>query len=395
MRVNLKLGSNLLILLLFFGSGANSFALDDVIFGPEFTFVDLEFQNLDRAPKVFQRMYDHLVLGQPEGAQFTRTQAPDSKWGQFTSPNGWSIEHAPEHIALEFQMTPGTVEHFRRYSADMQDALFVSAANEGFFPAMFRGGGHINVSSQKMFGNRLLFRNFLVDLLNHGELFMGVFGYDTHNALPIQMLSKVEIDAVRQVIADFDNPGFEKYSDEIDSHRVNFTSDLHLALNTYRYEPLWMAWHFDSTIGREKYHAVHVNRVNRYPSSRIELRGVRPQASMDVWVRQISLLNGRIRYLETLSRPLPLRWDFPLEKLDIQKHLLTPPIDPQIALREFYKFVRESGQSWADHRDYLWPKWIADGELARFERSFWFLRQEKKFVRVFMGACERIFAEVP
>ena len=40
-----------------------------------------------------------------------------------------------------------TVNGFKKYQTDIQDAVFVSAANNNYFPALFRGGGHINVSS--------------------------------------------------------------------------------------------------------------------------------------------------------------------------------------------------------------------------------------------------------
>lgn len=355
-----------------------TYAISDILFGPEFTFVDLESseQKPANVSRVIFRMHNHLVLGQPEGARFSREEDPGQVRGSFTSPNGWKFTHHPDgSLGFEVQVTPGTIEYFRKYAADMQDAIFVSAANEGFMPALFYGGGHINISFKPFLTDPLLFRNFIVDLWNHNELFMGVFGYDTNNALPLDLANPYDIGEVKKIIARFDAGEFRDTSGMIE-----FTRHLKHALDTA--DPLLRMWHAVGYSTRTKFHAISFNRIAMNDSGRLELRGVRPQASMDVWLRQIELLHARLKYLEKVRVPIPYRprVSFVVDEVR-SNHMLNPPLDPQLALREFHGYVRQSGKKWEDHRDYLWPQWITDGELDKFEKSKWFLRRERHWLQ--------------
>jgi hypothetical protein len=38
-------------------------------------------------------------------------------------------------------------------------------------------------------------------------------------------------------------------------------------------------------------------------------------------------------------------------------------------MHAFHQYVIESGERWEDHKDYLWPKWISDGHVKRYERT--------------------------
>src|SRR5262245_10147268 len=104
-----------------------SFALKDVFFGPEFTFAPAG-EMLHSS--VYLRMYKHLVTDQPEDGKFRYYGYRGGPIATYTSPNGWSFRHEPELFVVEVQMSPLTPEGFQRYAGDMQDAIFVSAANE-------------------------------------------------------------------------------------------------------------------------------------------------------------------------------------------------------------------------------------------------------------------------
>ena len=134
--------------------------------------------------------------------------------------------------------------------------------------------------------------------------------------------------------------------------------------------------HEKNDFGRYKSFAINFSHVNEGDEARIEIRAVRPQASMNVFVRQIDLFQHRFDYLATLDHPIPLAPMIPVEPLKVDIHKLTPPVSAQDALRAFYQYVRESGLRWRDHRDYLWPQWISGGELEKFESSPWFENQE-------------------
>jgi hypothetical protein len=102
---------------------------------------------------------------------------------------------------------------------------------------------------------------------------------------------------------------------------------------------------------------------------------------MDVWVRQIRLLAKRIEFLRRKRAPIAIH---PIVRIradaegEPAKYMLNPPVDPQRALQAFHRYVIESGERWEDHKDYLWPRWITDGEVQRYEGSkeFKFLQHQ-------------------
>ena len=101
---------------------------------------------------------------------------------------------------LEIKMKPLTVAETRRFKADIQDAIFVSTANQGLYPWDYLGGGHLNLDISIFGGNVLLARNFLADFWSHNELSMGILQYDTKNAPPFPLLTQRWIDAHLHVL---------------------------------------------------------------------------------------------------------------------------------------------------------------------------------------------------
>jgi hypothetical protein len=388
----------------------SAFALGPTYFGAEFTFFNPQTGNRVGTNRLVQRLRDHLVKNQLDGAKFIEDHyldedvdydsVPNGEYagrdvspsemtslstGRFTSPSGWWFEWGLDDGVVEIKTKPMTLEEFRQYQGDMQDAIFVSAANEGLWPPAFLGGGHINLSMSTFKGNDLLLRNFFVDFLNHNELFMGIFNYDTHNSASICVQSSTVQKQVRSVIGKFDAGGFQG----IEHSQEKFLREIQAALNLTGDDCL-TEWNKNEPPGedsssRQTYFAVnffHV--VPNMPYSRIEIRAVRAQQSMDMWIRQIELFQKRLEYLEKIVKPIALKRRVPVEKIDIEhkKHHLNPPIQAQEALRSFYIYVTESGLRWQNHRDYLWPAWIQAGEVERFENSRWFTERE--------GSCAKL-----
>lgn len=336
-------------------------ALEPVLFGPEFTFMPARGLRHKDIVNILRR---HLVRGQPSGAEFTEHTKGYEDRLQFTSPNGWWLALYRDSGGWEFNTNPMTVEQFRQYSADIQDAVFMSAANAGYLPALWQGGGHINIDMTNFKKNPLLFRNFIVDLLNHNELFLGAFSYgavntDSHSLGNAQSI-RLGIPGRRRLnYADLS--GFLKptlaYLDQLHVRgQLTYTKVL---------DQLGMLDLYGSAFT-----------FKNYDDGRLEIRAVRPQTGLDVFIRQIDLFERRLKYLEKLKRPIPFEPRVAIARVDDE--MLTPPLNPQAALRSFYIYVRESGLEWKDHRDYLWPQWRTGGDLETFESSPWFLRRESK-----------------
>lgn len=350
-----------------------TFALD-VIFGPEFTFAPPQGGQAFRGA-VLRQMWNHLVKGQKAGAKFSKKDIDDD-FTKFQSPNGWSFTVSLDPGVVEVQMEPMTVEMFDHFKSDIQDAIFASASNVGYFPARFTGGGHINISCDEFRKNPLLFRNFIVDMFNHNELFMGVFGYDTHNA--ISWYLKNQRHKLEKVIQDFDNG---RYTDGFET----FAVDLEKVLNTSadRFVKIWDDRPLEKQLRSLKMRTAKAHMINFEhikTQNRLEIRAIRPQTNINTWVRQIRLIRNRLKYLERFKTGIPLDIQTPVEAIDLEnkEHQFYPPVRAQDALRAFYIYVTESGEKWLDHRDYLWPDWIKDGELKKFEESDWFRKQEQR-----------------
>ncbi len=352
-------------------------------FGPEFSFP----LNLgDKSHQLYiDHLRQHLVEGQPEGSKFSEHYKEASTDAVFTSPNGWWFEAGRDKGVIEVRMKPLRVDEAQIYASDIQDAIFASAYHLEFYPGLFVGGGHINIDLSYFFDNPVLLRNFIVDFVNHNELSLGIFNYDTHNASPI-IFSGTYL-ALNQVLKDFDQRLLMFQNHPIDFKKnviKEFLLKLNLALvsSSRNAEVAWETLQFTN----RKLTAISFDEaISNGNSARIEIRSVRPQWSFDMWIRQISLLRDRIFYLKKTFPGvlIPLQPRVPLlileNKADIK---LKPPIDPQLALESFYKYVTEAGQVWSDHRDYIWPSWMwkqegqSRSELERFESSRWFKTQE-------------------
>lgn len=352
------------------------------LYGPEFTFT--LNGNVPDEHKTFytQHLRNHLVTNQPEGAKFTETVVNYSNT-KFTSPNGWWFEVTTNPGVLEIKMSPLTLADTKRFKADIQDAIFVSAANVGLFPWDYLGGGHLNFDVRIFNGSLLLARNFVVDFWNHNELSMGIFNYDNNNAMPMALYNDDEIEKIRSILEEVDSG---KYSND-EEGIAKFFNALTSVLSAGKHRL------GESTKG--KHHDLNFSH-----GGRVEVRAVRPQANMDVWYNQIELIESRINnYLRHLDHPLPLRFHIPLlDPLDMSSaassHRLVPPISPQKALLSFYAYVTKSGLQWKDHRTYVWPPWFRDGELEKFESSSEFKIRERivSLKERFLGkrSCENL-----
>jgi hypothetical protein len=288
----------------------------------------------------------------------------DEKRSMFWRDNFLQFFVGVDPAVIELTTSPMTLEKFKENRDILQRALFDIPAEMGMNPQMFTGGGHINIGLSQFVGKPLLLRNFLVDLLNHNELFMGVFGYDTNNAASIWMLSGASIQSYRNL--------FERMNERVTINSSYLTEIVNafVPVRTDPYIKLWRELPYTRGFAMAVIPRVESHQPER---ARLELRSVRPQQSMDMFLRQIELLQKRVNYLEKIKTPIPFRAAVPVNqearKGDPKKFQFDPPIDAQKALASFYKYVTESGLRWEDHTDYIWPKWIADGELEKFNAT--------------------------
>jgi hypothetical protein len=354
-------------------------------FGPEWTF-SIFLPDADFEPDPDLRDFRASLINKPRGAY----RAASNQFLQ--SPSGdWQVRLVTDPGVYEVQTTPMTVREFAKYQKIIQRDIFDNIKKlYTATPLLFVGGGHINVGMKEFVANPNLLRNFLIDFYNHNELSLGIFGYDTNNALSFSMLSK---DIKAKILNKLN--WFTREA-KFRVNRPNEILDLMDELFEYLgdlqsniYDEFFQSWQYGTSargtaaLQFARYKFVDLNYksaeyiVSSPDSARLEIRSVRPQASADVYRRQIQLLQARLDFLAKQDRDIVFKPRLKLQRVSVAKHKLTPPVEPQEALQSFYIYVTESGQKWMDHRDYIWPMWITGGELEKFENSIWFLEKER------------------
>lgn len=347
--------------------------IDNITFGPEFTLatpdgVPMLHSNKTEIKNAYLEALDnHLIEKQTEAAKFLFSTP-----GKFTSPNGWHFEVDTDPGVLEIKMNPMTLKESERFEDDINDAIFVTASNTGLIPSLFMGGGHLNIGIEQLLKHPMLLRNFLVDLYNNDFLNQGIFGYNLLAALPPSFFSEDDQRNIKKAFDFFDSSA----EPDVDA----FLSALRRAQYSVRDD-------YGNGGSRNKHTAISLNNTSKTNgTARIELRAFRPQADYHVWVKQIRLIQNRIKYLSLIDKPIKFNPVIPYMKdnehpEDIQQTLVNPLIQPEQALRAFYTYLEEMGEDWYEHRYMIWPKWVKDietgkSELENFEKTDWFLQRE-------------------
>jgi hypothetical protein len=230
-------------------------------------------------------------------------------------PNGNWFQISTDYTAVEVQMKPMTTAEVKEFKPILQRDLFDSAKEIHLKVSKHDlfSGGHISLGfTEKFKDNPLLFRNFLVDQMNHSELQNGILVKDPINAVSAHRYKKV-FGYIDEVIYDFDQ-GKIKTSEELAEKLVG-------VLKNRMFIDL-------QTITRKDF---------PQDQKRIEVRAHRSQKNAEEFYKLIKLYDGRIAYLEKLKAPINLS--------PIPVHTA-----PESQVRNFERYVVESGE---DFQDYL------------------------------------------
>jgi hypothetical protein len=260
------------------------------------------------------------VFRDPKGLPVTR----------FTYPDGWWFQVALDPGVIEIQTRPSSYERFHEMIPRMQKDIFGAAAAEGvnMFPHQNTGDGHFHIDIEEAFeGNRLWFRNYLVDKMNHPELAKGVMQSGTYfhtlNAPPLAEVGEEAQGRFAQVIADFDADPSMTIKDLIKNVNEKVYTETHPGATSVR-----------SDFPR-KYQA-----VNLQHEETVELRYPRPQKSAEDFVRMIGYEEARIKYIRKIAHPIP----FVHQPRNLTRQELVD---------RFHKTVLENEQDWNEAKKIL------------------------------------------
>lgn len=274
---------------------------DGPTFGPEFTFVGLStFSSLGVLSIGNIRARDELareILKKCEARGDCSVTRKFRKWflgrDQVIQYNdGFWIRVSTDNDVVEVQTSPLTLNQFKNQRDRIQTDLFDSAEAIGLKPSTFgKGGGHIHMGIKSAFNEDvLLFRNFLVDVLNHSA---GALGADQ-----VSYKRNAERLNTRQAAQD----RFERVINDFDNGKYRTIEELSWAIVKRVY--LWQ-------VEGMRFQEINLLRVLGFawnPAKRtIEFRGVDPQQNIDVFLKQIEIFHSRLEYLKTLQGRIQYR----------------------------------------------------------------------------------------
>lgn len=275
------------------------FSAEKMKFGPEFTFTSTDLKKHESKTPTStanaaarDRLADEIMKRcRARGLDCKRSRG-FRKWFLgldqiITYQDGFTIRVSTDFGAVEVQTSPATLAQFAERRELIEQDLFEAARSLGIEPDQssnpnwgLTGGGHIHMGIEQAFeGNPILFRNFLVDLVNHGITKFGGRNTDAI-AAPIRM----------------DNEAFAPFRsviNDVDAGELKTITEIANAIQTRVYA------------AKAKNQAVNMSRIIGFDSEpgkqTIEFRGLDPQGSFDTFLRQIAIFEARIAYLKTID----------------------------------------------------------------------------------------------
>jgi len=304
-------------------------------FGPEWTFTNQEMIREGR--KLEQdgdkKQVDYLeALAQRLSEKFPNLKSSDKRKFQL-SEDFWFFLDTDSWV-IEVNSSPMTTREFQMYMPLIQETLFETAKEVGLTPHERLVGGHIHLDIPSHFNNdQLLIRNFIVDLYNHSELFMGVLEHDYMNAPPVTTLGTEALKELRIILKEFGDMKGRKFS------------EFFRAINDRVYNT------GQSIKGNSKDQAINIERY-----STIEIRGFRPQQSAEHYLDMIKLLEARIKYLKTKKEPIQFIGRNQENKISYHETnklaIYETTVSAKKRAQTYYKYVTEAGLDWEIYKKY-------------------------------------------
>lgn len=309
--------------------------LERATFGPEFTFTNSkllwepETSGFPVREKFFlkaREKYQELCRVRQD---CSISLGSDKHGGNFrvTYNDGWYFEVGIDNNVIETQTVKSTYQQFLKNKNRLQSDLFNMMKNLGLVPDQITGGGHIHVGAEFFLEDPLLFRNFFVDYANHPQLTMGIFGDKDPNYPPIVLLKPHQQEGFTKALENFDSQPSPTLK--------SFIWNIHSQVYTEPFTPAWG--------GGAYYQAIRLERmfwING--AATFELRGFRPQKSMDEFLLELELIGARMDYLKNKNELVSFRFQNE-----------TPDFSAQSIVDTFYRYTTEAGLDWNRYKTFL------------------------------------------
>ncbi|MBX3034566.1 MAG: hypothetical protein KF865_11635 [Bdellovibrionaceae bacterium] len=268
------------------------------------------------------------------------------KWDQdfrVEFSDGWWFKVSYDPGCVEITFKPSPLETLREKARLINDAIF-STANQIGLEVKPNETSHFNMGIRSAFDDSAKdFVRFFADYANHPDLALGSLGHDVYNAPPLSVLNRKQRGALQRII------------DAVNAGEMTTITEAARAIQnqvyTESYYKPWGGIHHYQAVGLK-----YVNKTNLQVSDApLELRAVWIQESAEKFNLVSELIEGRVRYLKTLTTPI----------------IYTAPAHTEFSNSELHSrfliYVEEAGLSLKKFQDLL-PTVVRQAELSNFVR---------------------------
>lgn len=315
--------------------GCQSFAQasEKLLFGPEWTFTRADLADPNRTHLLGPLLYQYqraLVPGAHKGSTLH---------GKVYYDPSFTLELGLDPGVVEVQATPQNLEQWKKRAPVLQNELFdLMKTAVGLTPHEIEGAGHVNMGLAGVFDQNVkLFRNFVIDFLNNPGVSV-VLGHQPSDKRDAEHFSERPSDIRNEFIQELStiDASMDQRS-EVDSffkyHRF------------FEHGPLsagdkYVALGLRGSLQKGYYG----QRAGAAPDARFEIRTLRPQATMDDFIKVIEIFHARVEFLKrspglvSFQDPKPIR-------------------DGYLALKHYYFYLTEAGLEYERYKSLMPPAW--------------------------------------
>lgn len=249
---------------------------------------------------------DHLYYSQLDGSKLI-------------FPNlDWWVDFTTDQLVLELKSKPKSSLFFKEHQLFIQENIYDAFRGNYYYSRRVFGMGHLNIGGDWL-KKPLLIKNFLKDLYNHSELYLGALYYDTHRkygASP-KGLSLKSRRMIKKTLAEIET--------------MNDSLQILKKLKS-------------NHIGVKEFSFFKINLGKTIAESWIELRSVRTQKSAEDSFLYTSLIESRLNYLDSIDKPITYYGAGAISSY-------------QQGLDQFYLYVIQSGLNWDNYKKILPRAW--------------------------------------
>ena len=214
----------------------------------------------------------------------------------------------------------------------------------GYPPHEREGAGHLNIGIHYFKNKIFLFRNFIVDFLNHTGLQDSLNSQSANEefAKPLwKIINKTELED--EVI--FRVKPFREVINTVDQILTSVA-------NALKFDTVFQLLMNESVLNaREKLNAITLHSINQeqvefFSTDRLEIRTIRPQKNFDSWLLVIEMFENRIKFLEK-------NYSHSLIPLNKPRKM----VDGYESLGQFVDYIEATGAKWSKFKSLLPEVW--------------------------------------